>query len=66
MWTDHCQDSEKMLRLKLILHDNVKARITYAGQKLGRKFQIKDKTRDSEPTFNEHYWKKLEEELLKV
>ena len=55
-----------MLRVKLILHDNVKARITYAGQKLGRKFQIKDKTRDSEPTFNEHYWKKLEEELLKV
>ena len=68
-----------MLRLKRILHDNVKDVKNYIYRsKLRRKSQIKDKTRDwhkhdlvhysksAEPTFNEHYWEKLEEELLKV
>ena len=51
--------------LKRILPDNVKTRVTYTGQKLGTKFQNKDKTKDqhkhnlvyyskcSEPTCNE-------------
>ena len=32
--------------LKRILPDNVKTRVTYTGQKLGTKFQNKDKTKD--------------------
>ena len=32
--------------LKHFLLDNVKTRVTYVGQKLGTKFQIKDKTKD--------------------
>ena len=32
--------------LKPILPNNVKIRVAYTGQKLGTKFQIKDKTKD--------------------
>ena len=32
--------------LKHFLLDIVKTRVTYVGQKLGTKFQIKDKTKD--------------------
>ena len=53
--------------LKRILPDNVKTRVTYTGQKLSTKLQIKDKTKDQhkhdlvyyskcpEPTCNEDY-----------
>ena len=53
--------------LKRILPNNVKTRVTYTGQKLGTKFQNKDKTKDQhkhdlvyyskcpEPTYNEDY-----------
>ena len=53
--------------LKPILPNNVKIRVAYTGQKLGTKFQIKDKTKDQhkydlvyyskcqEPTFNKDY-----------
>ena len=53
--------------LNSFLLDNVKRRVTYTGQKLGTKFQIKDKTKDQqkhdlvyyskcpEPIFNESY-----------
>ena len=32
--------------LKCLLPNNIKTRVTYTGQKLGTKFQIKDKTKD--------------------
>ena len=53
--------------LKRVLPDNVKTRVTYSGQKLSTKLQIKDKTKDQhkhnlvyyskcpEPNCNEDY-----------
>ena len=62
--------------LKHILPDNVKTRVTYTGQKLGTKFQNKDKTKDQhkhnvvyyskcpEPTCNEDDLDKTERRII--
>ena len=63
--------------LRRIVPNNVKRRVTYTGQKLGAKFQIKDKTKDQhkndlvysskcpEPTYNEDYLGKTERRTIK-
>ena len=72
IWSCHMLDLKLTVlsmknSLKRFLLDNVKTRVTYTGQKLGTKFQIKDKTKDQhkhdlgyysecpEPLCNEDY-----------
>ena len=62
--------------LKRILPDNVKTRVTYSGQKLSTKLQIKDKTKDQhkhdlayyskcpETTCNEDYLGKTRKRII--
>ena len=62
--------------LKRILPDNVKTRVTYTGQKLSTKLQIKDKTKDQhkhdlayyskcpEPTCNEDYLRETGKRII--